>query len=108
MYRIKQLREDKKLSQRALAQKIGVSAKAVNFWESGRVDPSAHSISLLADEFGCTCDYLLGREDDFGNVNVMKELTETERSWLELLHRLSDRRQSQALDYIRNLIEKDN
>ena len=31
MYRIKQLREDKKLSQRALAQKIGVSAKAVNF-----------------------------------------------------------------------------
>ena len=108
MYRIKQLREDKKLSQRALAQKIGVSAKAVNFWESGRVDPSAHSISLLADAFGCTCDYLLGREDDFGNVNVMKELTETERSWLELLHRLSDRRQSQALDYIRYLIEKDN
>lgn len=106
MYRIKQLREEKKLSQRALAQKIGVSAKAVNFWESGKVEPSARSICALADEFACTCDFLLGREDDLGNVNVMKELTQTEYEWLELLHRLGEKRRGEAIDYVNYLINK--
>ena len=99
MYRIKQLREANQISQRALAQKIGVSAKAVNFWESGKVEPSARSICLLADEFECTCDYLLGREDDFGNVNVTKELTEEERKWVKALRELSAKRQEEALRY---------
>ncbi len=106
MYRIRQLREEKKLSQRALAQKIGVSAKAVNFWESGKVEPSARSICALADEFACTCDFLLGREDDLGNVNVMKELSETERQWLETMHRLNGKQREAAEDYIHYLLNK--
>lgn len=106
MYRIKQLREENKLSQRALAQKIGVSAKAVNFWESGKVEPSARSICALADEFACTCDFLLGREDDLGNVNVMKELSEAERQWLGLLQKLTARQQEELTDYALYLFNK--
>lgn len=106
MYRIKQLREEKKLSQRALAQKIGVSAKAVNFWESGKVEPSALSICMLADEFACACDFLLGREDDLGNVNVMKELSETERQWLTVVQKLTARQQEELMNYALYLINK--
>lgn len=106
MYRIKQLREENKLSQRALAQKIGVSAKAVNFWESGKVEPSARSICALVDEFACTCDFLLGREDDLGNVNVMKELTEAERQWLGLMRKLTARQQEELTNYALYLINK--
>lgn len=51
MYRIKQLREEKNLSQRALANLIGASNKAVNFWETGKVEPSAKFICALADVF---------------------------------------------------------
>ena len=54
MYRIRQLREDKKISQRALAEKIGVSFKAVNFWEKGKVETSAKYICALADVFECS------------------------------------------------------
>ena len=106
MYRIKQLREENKLSQRALAQKIGVSAKAVNFWESGKVEPSARSICALADEFACTCDFLLGREDDLGNVNVIKELSEAERQWLGLLQKLTARQQEELTNYALYLLHK--
>lgn len=106
MYRIKQLRGENKLSQRALAQKIGVSAKAVNFWESGKVEPSARSICALADEFACTCDFLLGREDDLGNVNVMKELSEAERQWLGLLQKLTARQQEELMNYALYLFNK--
>ena len=96
MYRIRQLREDKKISQRALAEKIGVSFKAVNFWEQGKVEPSAKYI----------CDYLLGREDDFGNVNVMRELSEQEKLWLGLLSKLKPSQRVSVIDYINYLISK--
>lgn len=106
MYRIKQLREEKGISQRALAQKIGASAKAVNFWESGKVEPSAKFICALADVFECTCDYLLGRSDDLGNVNVMRGLSDTEKLLLELNSRLTPRQSEEALDFIGFLISR--
>lgn len=100
MYRIKQLREEKNLSQRALANLIGASNKAVNFWESGTVEPSAKFICALADVFECTTDYLLGREDDLGNVNVMRELTEDEKLLLSAFSKLSKKQCAEALNYI--------
>lgn len=106
MYRIRQLREEKGLSQRALANSIGASFKAVSFWESGKVEPSAKFICALADVFECTCDYLLGREDDFGNVNVMRDLTENEREILSLCAKLSPREVYEAKTFIRFLLSK--
>ncbi len=106
MYRITQLREEAGLSQRALAKKAGASPKAVNFWESGKVDPSAKYICALADVFECTTDYLLGREDDLGQINVMRELTDGERNWLELFSRLDKKQKDEAQNFINYLLTK--
>lgn len=105
-YRIKQLREEKLLSQRALAKQIGVSAKAVNFWESGAVEPSAKSVCALADFFECSADYLLGREDELGNVNLVREISASEKLWLDTLNLLDDKSRAQALDYASYLASK--
>ena len=61
MYRIKQLREERGWSQRALAAEIGANPKTVNFWERGASEPSAGFVMALADAFECTADYVLGR-----------------------------------------------
>lgn len=106
MYRISQLRKEKGMSQRTLAKLIGVSAKAVNFWESGKVEPSAKYICALADAFEVTCDYLLGREDDFGTVNVMRELTESEQCCLRLYGKLDRRQAEEAQDFMNYLISR--
>jgi len=106
MYRIRQLREEKNLSQRALANLIGASNKAVNFWEAGKVEPSAKFICALADVFECTADYLLGREDDLGNVNVMRELTDDEKLWLSLYSKLNKKQTEQALDFVNYLCNR--
>ena len=106
MYRISQLRQERGMSQRALAQKIGASPKAVNFWENGNVEPSAKFICALADVFEVTCDYLLEREDEFGNVNVMRELTEGEKNWLALYSKLNSAQRDKAIDYIGYLLSK--
>lgn len=106
MYRIKQLREEMNLSQRALAVKIGASNKAVNFWETDKVEPSAKYICALADVFECSTDYLLGREDDMGTVNVLRELTEAEKQWLTLLSKLTKKQYEEAINYVSYLTTK--
>ena len=59
---IKELRLERGLSQAALAKSIGVSEKAIDYWERGVNEPKATYIVLLADFFGVTTDFLLGRE----------------------------------------------
>ena len=61
--RIKELRLEKGISQAALAKAIGVSQKAVDFWEKGENEPKASNILKLADFFDVSTDYLLGRGD---------------------------------------------
>lgn len=61
--RIKELRQEKNLSQSVLAQKIGVSQKAIDYWERGTNEPKATYIVRLADFFDVSTDYLLRREN---------------------------------------------
>lgn len=61
--RIKELRQEKNVSQAALAKEIGVSQKAIDYWERGVNEPKASYIVSLADYFNVTADYLLGRTD---------------------------------------------
>lgn len=58
---IKELRLERNLSQAALAKAIGVSQKAIDYWERGMNEPKASYILALADFFDVSCDELLGR-----------------------------------------------
>lgn len=58
---IKELRKERNLSQAALGLKIGVSQKAIDYWERGVNEPKASYIVKLADFFGVSADFLLGR-----------------------------------------------
>ncbi len=60
---IKELRTEKGLSQQALGKEIGVSQKAIDYWERGVNEPKASYIILLADFFNVSADYLLGRTE---------------------------------------------
>lgn len=61
--RLKELRQENALSQSVLAQKIGVSQKAIDYWERGVNEPKATYIVKLADFFDVSADYILGREN---------------------------------------------
>ena len=61
--RIKELRTERRISQQALAKAVGVSQKAIDYWERGINEPKAGYIALLCEFFGVTADYLLGRSD---------------------------------------------
>ena len=59
---IKELRLERDLSKQKLAEAIGVSQKAIDYWERGVNEPKASYVARLADFFEVTSDYLLGRE----------------------------------------------
>lgn len=60
--RIRELRKARGYSQVELAEKIGVSKQAISNWENDNIQPSIEMLIRLADVFGVTTDYLLGRE----------------------------------------------
>lgn len=62
--KIKILRENKGLSQKDLADKLGITRSSVNAWEQGISVPSTQYILELANLFEVSTDYLLNFKND--------------------------------------------
>lgn len=90
--RIKDLREEKQISQSALAVAIGTSQRNIGRWENKENEPTYSQLIKLADFFEVSIDYLVGRSDEIGNVNVITngaELSEYEKTLLECFDKLN-------------------
>lgn len=71
--RIKQIREEKGVSQRQLAEIVGVSAVTVLNWENGIYDPSAKDLVKLSRALGVSIDYLVGNDDQDGEKDAVRK-----------------------------------
>lgn len=61
--RLVKLRKELGLTQEDFAQKIGYTRTAISAWEIGRNEPSNADTVKIADFFGVSTDYLLGKSD---------------------------------------------
>lgn len=61
--RIFELRKEKELTQKQLADEIGTTADSIYSWEKGRAEPSVEFILRLVKFFKVSADYLLGLEN---------------------------------------------
>lgn len=59
--RINELRKENNLTQKQLAEKVGCNQSMIARWEKGDCEPTAGAILKLAEVFGCSTDYLLGK-----------------------------------------------
>lgn len=71
--RLAELLKENNLSKRAFAQKIGVSAMSVSDWSTGKVQPTAENIYIVAVYFDVSADYLLGLEDESGAKTYIRD-----------------------------------
>ena len=60
MNKIKQLRKEKKLTQKELAEETDISYRTLQRWENGETDIKPEKAQQLADFFGVSVGYLLG------------------------------------------------
>lgn len=63
MNRIKEIRQEKKLSQKDLAKKLNISQQAISLYEKGDREPKLETWEKLADFFGVSVPYLQGYVD---------------------------------------------
>ena len=57
--RIRELREEMKLTQTQLAQRLSLSKPTISKYEDGSVDMSTETLSICSRLFDCSVDYIL-------------------------------------------------
>ena len=61
--RVRELREERKLSKRAFAKILGLNEASYRLYEKGECEPRLAMVVGIAEYFGVTTDYLLGVVD---------------------------------------------
>lgn len=62
--RVKKLRQEHKKTQKEMAEFLGVGLRAYQYYEGAKHYPEVPGLMKLADLFGVTTDYLLGRTEE--------------------------------------------
>jgi len=62
--RLKPLRKEKKVTQRQIAELLDCTEQHYQRMEYGKVNLPSTTVIFLADYFGVSADYLLGRTDE--------------------------------------------
>jgi len=68
--RLKDLRNQRKLTQTRLSELMGISPRVYSRWETGDVVPHFDTIVRLADTLGVSLDELAGRKDVSGQALI--------------------------------------
>lgn len=63
-YKMAELRKERGLSQGDIAEVLGITRQQYQLYESGKREIWLHQMIQLADFYGVTMDYIVGREAD--------------------------------------------
>ncbi|NNG67209.1 helix-turn-helix domain-containing protein [Caldanaerobacter subterraneus] len=89
--RIKELRKKKGVTQKELALYLGVSDRAVGYYESGQRTPPPDILQKIADFFHVSVDYLLGRTDVYSPTDEITEAVSDDPELFEFWNTLKER-----------------
>ena len=107
MKRLKELRKQRNLTQKDLAKILGVYPQSVGYYENNINKPDPDMLIKIADYFQVSVDYLLGREDDLGNISISGspalELTADERELVDTFRAIPDNTKGVALTMLHSL-----
>lgn len=102
--RLKELRTERNLTQKDLAQRLGFSKNAVCEWEKSRCEPSITVLIQLSKVLNVSIDYLVGNSDEFGTITVDGPiLTEPEKQLLSCFRVLESYQQETVLTQVKAL-----
>lgn len=114
------LMSERGISSKELSKQTGISSGNISDWKSGRSTPKADNLAKIADYFGCSVDYLLGRADTTNEINshnticgnnniigngnnIGEKPSEQETALLDIFKKLDVIRKAQLLAYAAEL-----
>lgn len=86
MNRLKELRQEKKLSQKEIADLLKVSEKTISRWEKGENVIKSDKAQILADFFGISVSSLLGYGDELMTFNSGAEFEEYRNNFIKRIN----------------------
>lgn len=88
---LRKLRDEAGISQKSLAEAIGVSQQSVNKYENHNIEPDIGTLIRIADFFNISVDYLIGHSSVSGKIEgaQLSELTEQERELIQQYRKLT-------------------
>ena len=69
--RLRQLIDERKVSQQEVADYVGISRQAVAQWKDGKTIPDAYNFQKVSEFFGVPYDYMLGKSDSRVHENML-------------------------------------
>ncbi len=101
--RLKALRESTGMTQQEFADTFGVSKGTIGMWESGAREPkSLEDLQRIADFFGVSTDYLLGRDEKKPIPTDGDGLSQEQLELIRLFGKASSEIQAAALAVLRS------
>ena len=82
---LRELREDKDLKQFDVAHIVGTSQQYYSKYETGEHELPVRALIILADYFGVSADYILGRTQCMKGIDVLNQKVNAECTAGEML-----------------------
>lgn len=109
MSRLKELRQEKKLTQQELAKEIGVSKLTILNWEKGEHQIKSEKAQQLAEYFGVSVGYLLGHDEEKTSEQLNNLIEELEKKQTEYRKQYNAMKEilSERLQYLDQVLHED-
>ena len=104
MRKLKELRQEKHLKQKELAQLLGVSDKSICAYENGIASPKIETLIKMSKFFNCSIDYLL----DNNTTDQKEKILSDDDILLEEYQKLNDNNKKAVQNFIKITIETQN
>ena len=102
--RIKELREEKKMTQLRLSMELDVAQETVSAYETGRHYPSVETLIKMSELFHSSLDYILGLSEI--RLPVKKDaLPKEEAAALSLFRTLNKVQKEKAIAFMQGMLE---
>lgn len=110
--KIKELRAESNISQKVLAEKLGLSQSCVTKLENGLREPTGSTLIAFSKFFNVSVDYLVGLEEDSPATVSIKSpapaLSEEEKELLNIFSSLSESGKDTVMVAARNAARFEN
>ena len=101
MNRLKEIRESKGMTQTQLGEVIGAKKSAVSLWESGKRQIDNNTLKSLADFFGVSVDYILGRDqEETDQAAITTALLTREERMLQMFRQMDEKEQDAFIKWL--------
>lgn len=96
--RLKMLRKEEGKLQQDMARLLNVNRSTYGAYELGRITPPAEKLQILAEHFGVSVDYLLGKTNTRELHETETDVADASKIISKLIRQLSDDKNSIDMD----------